>query len=554
MSETETPGLVIIETPVDGADEASAVLASLPTSFPLPLVVATNGSADSARVMADALAGRSPFPVAAVSSRAALRPGTVTVAHVPGTIVEDHAVSVDSSGPMSDRLFASAASTFGDDVISVLLGMGSETVNAAYATHKHGGTVIARANPGDGPHARLPYLVDVYVPLEQIGQTLADISSGALTVPQPDEPEIFQRFIDYLKDRSGVDFASYKPETIRRRLRRRIVATDRDDLADYMRYMQTHPDEYDRLISSFLIKVTEFFRDPEMYAYLRDHVLPGLIDDARGRNNELRIWSAGTATGEEAYSLAILLTDILGDELDDVPLRIFATDLDEDAIEFARRGIYPASAVANLPSDLVHRAFVESGGEYEVKKRIRSLIVFGHHDLTERAPFPRIDLLVSRNVLIYFTSPVQRRVLQLFAFSLRNSGYLVLGKAETTSPLPEFFAVENPTYKVYQRRGARTLTPPPQIREPVPLPTTRPVARAIEGRKARLPDRVPLAERADRLLQRLPVGVVVVDRHYDIITINNSARRLLGIHDLALGEDLIHSLRTVQPTPLRQAI
>ena len=179
--------------------------------------------------------------------------------------------------------------------------------------------------------------------------------------------------------------------------------------------------------------MTEFFRDPALFAALRDQILPDLIAATRQRSShqvggwgELRLWSAGCATGEEAYSLAILVADLLGDELEQFSVRIFATDLDSDAIAFARRGVYSASAIASPPQDLVARFFDRVDGEYVVKKRVRALVTFGEHDLAQRAPFPRIDPVLCRNVLIYFTLEPQKRVLQLFAYSLRDNGYLVL--------------------------------------------------------------------------------------------------------------------------------
>jgi hypothetical protein len=150
-----------------------------------------------------------------------------------------------------------------------------------------------------------------------------------------------------------------------------------------------------------IIKVTEFFRDPELFDYLPEHQLPQLMADGRRRDNDLRLWSAGGATGEEAYSLAIALAEVLGNDLERFNVRIFATDLDANAVVFARRGIYPAAALANLAPNLVTRYFTVLNGEYEVRKRVRSITVFGQHDLSRRAPFPRIDLVLCRNVLIY---------------------------------------------------------------------------------------------------------------------------------------------------------
>lgn len=165
--------------------------------------------------------------------------------------------------------------------------------------------------------------MDIVANLETIGPLLYDLLTGAYVPIQPDDQNLLRAFLEQLRERSGIDFGTYKTPTIMRRLQRRLLAVRSESLADYARYVQRNPEEYQRLVSSFLIKVTEFFRDQELFTYLREQVLPGLIQEARRRNNELRLWSAGCATGEEAYSLAILVADVLGEELSRFTVRIF---------------------------------------------------------------------------------------------------------------------------------------------------------------------------------------------------------------------------------------
>src|SRR5205085_4523838 len=229
-------------------------------------------------------------------------------------------------------------------------------------------------------------------------------------------------------------------------------------------------------------------------------------------------------TGEEAYSLAILLAEVLGEGLERFTVRLFATDLDTTAIAYARRGVYPASALAPLPRDLVERYFFPLNGGCEVSKRVRSLVVFGEHNMGQRAPFPHIDLCLCRNVLIYFTPQLQQRALQLFAFSLRDGGYLVLGKSETPGPLAEFFVPAHPQLKIYRRQGDRMLVPGARIKDTTPLRRVHSPAgtgRRAQGRPVAEPAREALQP---ALLRALPWGVLVVDRHYDIQTINPAAR------------------------------
>src|SRR5256714_2291303 len=298
---------------------------------------------------------------------------------------------------------------------------------------------------------------------------------------------------------------------------------------------------------------TAFVHEPDLYGCLRTRMLPELIARARERENDLRLWSVGSTTGEEAYALAMLLVDKLGDELEQFTVRIFATDLDAEAVAFARQGVYPASALRSLPADLVARHFNAVDGVYEINKRVRSLVVFGQHDLCQRAPFPRIDLAVCRHALTTFTPDLRQRALQLFAFSLRDGGYLVLGKTDPTTPPPECFAPAQRPLRIFRRHGESVLIPPLQIRTSMPA---APLPATPGG--IREPPAMPWGRSTDERLARhllaLPLGVVVVDRHYDIDMINNAARRLLGIHSAAIGEDLIHLAQGVPSAPLRAAI
>ncbi len=304
--------------------------------------------------------------------------------------------------------------------------------------------------------------------------------------------------------------------------------------------------------------MTEFLRDPELFAALRTQILPELVATSRERHQELRLWSAGCATGEEAYSLAILVCEVLGEDLARFDVRIFATDLDADAVAFARRGIYPERAVRGLPAELLARYFTAGPDGYAIHKQVRALVIFGEHDLGQRAPFPRIDLVLCRNVLIYFSKELQQRALQLFAFALREGGYLVLGSAETVSPLAEFFVPALPAHKVSRRQGTRRPVP---VLSPVPAPPlaggrSAPRLPSVTARELVLLQQETQQARAvrDTLLLQLPLGVVVVDRHYDIVEINPAARRLLSIHSSAIGEDLVHLAQHLPPRLLRSAI
>ena len=383
------------------------------------------------------------------------------------------------------------------------------------------------------PRSLAPGTVDIVSALEEIGPVLKNLISSTAMPEQISENEgrELERFLEELHRNRGVDFRSYKRPTILRRLGRRMAATGCGSIEEYSAYLEEHPEEYRQLINAFLIKVTEFFRDPELFDYLKGKVLPELIEEAREDENQLRIWSAGCATGGEAYSLAILISEVLGREAGLFNVRIFATDIDEDAVRFASRGIYPPSALGGLSKEQRGRYFVEEAGSYQVKKQIRSMIVFGEHDLAQRSPFPSIDLVVSRNVLIYFSGELQRRALQLFAYSLRDGGYLVMGKAESPAPVADLFAPVDRHNKVYRRQGQRFLLPPTLPTSPAPRARVERTSDDRRANRAQTEIPQPSASRnpGEDLFNLLPVGVVVVARDYSIEAINAAARRMLSI-------------------------
>lgn len=572
MTESRTYShLVVVGSSAGGVEALSVMVSTLPPDFSAPVVIAQHLDPRRESHLGEILARKSTLPVRTVTDHEPLEAGVVFVVpanrHVNVTDFEID-LKVDSAGrpkPSIDLLLSSAAEVIGERLIAIILtGTGSDGAAGAAAVKKAGGTVIIQ-NPRTAqypgmPLSLAPNTVDIVSELDRIGPVLQDLLAGTAAPEEPGEQRALRSLLEEVRERNGIEFSSYKTPTIMRRLQRRIVATGSENIEGYNGYLKENPEEYQQLVSSFLINVTEFFRDAELFDHLKTELLPRLIEESRNRENHLRLWSAGCATGEEAYSLAILVAEVLGDKLGRFKVRIFATDIDEEAIAFARRGIYAHSALADVPEDLINRYFVKEDGDYQVNKLIRGMIIFGQHDLAQRAPFPNTDMVICRNVLIYFTTALQKRALQLFAYSLRDDGRLVLGKAESTSPLSEFFEPENRQRKIYRRRGDRFLMPPALLENPMLVSPKR--SPSSGGNTARVPAPVQLAGRdqqqagrlLNNLLLKLPVGMVAVDRRYDIQFINNVARRLLSIHSPATGEDLIHLVQGAAYTKLRSAI
>jgi two-component system CheB/CheR fusion protein len=561
--------LVVIGSSAGGIEALSTLVEKLPVNFPAPIVIAQHLDPTRPSQLQEILARHSTLPVRLVDKRAALEAGCVYVVPSNQNVeILDGWMSLKPDGaaakPSVDLLFSSAAAAYGQNLVAVVLsGTGSDGAIGARAVHEAGGTVVIQnpetaAFPGMA-RSLAPAIVDAVAELGELGPILQAIVTGTYVARLPEQERELRALLEDVRQHRGVDFSRYQRPTILRRLQRRLTATHSESVAAYRQYMTAHPEEEERLVGSLLINVTDFFRDAQMFSYVRDHVLPTLLEAARERHGELRLWSAGCATGEEAYSLAILVRELLDkQERDHVSARIFATDVDSEAIAFARRGVYPARSLINLPPDVLQRAFTETDGEYEVVKPIRDLVIFGEHDLGRAAPFRETDLVLCRNVLMYFTPELQKRSLQAFAFSLREDGFLVLGNAESTRPVAEYFSTQQPQVRIYRRNSKRAsrlglARVTPRLAPALAGPTALAVADR-EALAAVIPPVAALRPALDELLQQVPVGIVIVTREYDIELINGAARRLLGVHGPAAGQDLLHLLASISTSDLQDAI
>ncbi len=504
--------LIIIGASAGGVEALLKLVADLPTPFPVPIVIAQHLDPKRPSHLTEILARHSTLSVISLEQQITLEPGTVYVIPPNHHIaITDHVINIvphtpDRPKPSIDLLLNTAATVYGKKLIAVILtGSGSDGTAGARAVHKGGGTVIIQdpataAYPGM-PQSLAPETVNLVADLSNIGSLLFDLVTGKLEAP---------------------------------------------------------PEENQSLVNNFLIKATGFIPDPELFINLREQVLPRLVKYSRTHEHELRFWCAGCATGEEAYSLVIVLSELLNKELKDFRIKIFATDLDANAIAFARRGVYPEKIVAGLPKELLERYFTLSESGYVIKKSVRDLIVFGEHDLGQRAPFPRIDLVMCRNVLVYFNRELQQHSLQLFAFALRANGYLVLGCSEAVNPLPTFFVEDNPKHGIYLRQSQRNLPQSLGIKT-ITISSTK--SNATQSSQKVNPQLVQLQTQLqqsriarDKLLLKLPIGVVLVNRQFDIQEINNAARRLLSIHTPAIGEDFVHLAHNIASQELISTI
>lgn len=558
--------LVVIGSSAGGIEALSRVVASLPSDFEAPIVIAQHLDPRRPSHLGEILSRHANLPVKVVEDAASLEDGVIFVVpsnrhvEIVGGELRLRPAKTGSIAPSVDLLLESAAAAFGPSLTAVILtGSGSDGSAGAWHVKQAGGAVVIE-NPATAmfpsmPGSIPPSLVDATADLDSIGTVLRDLIAAGGTDPDGEDGHNFAALLERIRERSGIDFSAYKTATIVRRLRGRMGATGHSTVADYAKQLENDGEEYARLISSLLIKVTEFFRDPKVFEYLRDQTLPALIKEARQHDRQLRVWSAGCSTGEEAYSLAITLLEAMDDKADPVDVRVFATDIDSAAIAFARRGLYAPAALQNVPASIRARYFVKSDGGYEIVKSLRSQMIFGEHDLGARAPFPRIDLILCRNVLIYFTVPMQRATLETFSLSLRDNGRLVLGPSETVAAMPAPYAEDQGRLRIYSRVPGRPRLPVTRTKPVRAHPDLKaPLETAIRATRRDIQAVSDSTDAAEALLLDLGLGVVVVDTRYYITRINTAARRILGIHGLAFDQDFIHLAESLPSTALRAAI
>jgi two-component system, chemotaxis family, CheB/CheR fusion protein len=352
-----------------------------------------------------------------------------------------------------------------------------------------------------------------------------------------------------LRGATRVDFSGYKRATIVRRIARRLAVHKLSHVDDYLAYVATHPDELRKLHDDLLIHVTEFFRDPEVFEALATHVLPALLD-GKAAGAPIRIWVPGCSTGEEVYSLAIVLSELLSKRKAQNPVQIFGSDVSEPAITRARAGSYEASTLREIGEKRLHRFFSKQDGTYRVQKSLRDLCVFVRHDVTNDPPFSKLDVISCRNLLIYFDAALQKRTVPLLHYALNDPGYLLLGRSETLTPFGDLFSLVDKTNKIFVRRpgAVRALTfgggSSPSL-GPI-APFSRPQERGL-----RVPDLEREVEQA--LLARYAPPGVVVSEDLQILHFRGRTGHYLepapgqaNLHLLRMArEGLLHPLRDV---------
>ena len=363
-----------------------------------------------------------------------------------------------------DYFFRTLAQDKGPTAIGVILsGTGTDGTLGLRAIKEGGGLSFVQ-DPSTARYDGMPKsaldsgYADFCLAPKEIGEELARIASrtAALRIPRaparaPRVQEQIARLFLLVRSAFGNDLTRYKPSTLERRIERRMTLHRMGNLEEYVKYVQSNSDELRALYKDMLITVTNFFRDHEPFEVLKSRVFPRILEEKEPRL-PIRVWVPGCATGEEAYSIAIALLEFLGDKAPDKRVQIFGTDVDEDSIQHARRGVYPQNIELDVSPEQLSRFFLKRDSEYQISRRIRDLVVFSKQNLLRDAPFSRMDLVSCRNLLIYLQPSSQKKVLSVLHYALNPNGYLMLGGSETVGDAPELFSLLDRKTKIYAKR------------------------------------------------------------------------------------------------------
>ena len=461
-----------------GLEALKVLLGQLKIQGLMTYVVAQHLAPDHPSLIVELLQRVTPLQVVTAVDGDLLRPGVVAVAPSNRDVAVrgDRLVVSDppprfGPSPSIDRLFESIAREWRQQGVAVVLsGTGSDGARGVAQVRAAGGLTFAqlpetarfdampRAAISLGGATNILETGAIGLKLNSVAENTPNLDSAG---GQEMQSQTISAVLGHLKKGTGVDFSQYKESTLRRQLQRRMAIRQVADLDAYVRLLRDDAEEAPALLHNLLVNVTAFFRDPEAFdvlaQLLKDYGAP-LAPQAK-----IRVWVPGCATGKEVYTLAMVISQVLGHPavLAD-RLKIFGTDLDEEALAVARRGVFPLSEAQAIPADLRSRFLDEEADQFTIKDQLRDCVVFARHNVSEDPPFPRLDLISCRNTLIYFTPPLQERVISLFRFGLLPGGLLFLGESESLGHGHQGFAVANATHRIYRRSGEmarRTVAP-----------------------------------------------------------------------------------------------
>jgi two-component system CheB/CheR fusion protein len=553
----EPPHVVGIGASAGGLEALERLFENMPLETGMAFVVVQHLSPDFKSLMDELLARKTALPIHRASDGMEVRPNAVYL--IPprkDMIIASGRLLLTDKDPKQlvalpiDHFFRSLAHDLRDRAVAVVLsGTGSDGSRGVRDIHEAGGLVIVQAPEtakfdGMPNSARQTGSVDLVLPPEEIPAALlrcirhpgipGEGRDAQATVP-PDAglPAIFRM----LRDAFAIDFAQYKPSTVTRRIERRLLLNRSYEVDDYVKRLQEDPSELDALYKDLLIGVTRFFRDASLFERLGHDVLPGLLAELPN-DEELRVWVAGCATGEEAYSLAMRIDEQIEATGRPIKVKIFATDVHRASLDAAGTGVYTEAQLGDVSPERLQRFFLRKGETYQVAPELRQTIVFAPHNVIKDAPFTKLDLITCRNLLIYLQPATQKKVLSLFHFGLKTSGVLVLGPSESPAELSDEFLTLDPHWKIYKKR--RDIRLRAELQLPLSAVTPRRPAGTL-GTRSAAPRQTEqqLLGTYDALLEEFMPPSLLVNENNELIQTFAAANRYLHLRDGRVSTDIL---------------
>ena len=453
-----------------------------------------------------------------------------------------------------DSFFRSLAAKHGDGFAVILTGAGSDGAVGVKSVKETGGIILVQ-DPDEAEYASMPHAAiateaaDFVLPVKQLGERLAELirAKGRVAVVQRAvEEDNLRLTLAHLRARTGHDFSHYKRSTVVRRLLRRMQITRKDAFEDYFSYLREHAEEAQALLADLLISVTTFFRDPKVFEALAANVIPHFFGD--GEPNPVRVWVAGCASGEEAYSIAMLLMEEASKHEFRPEIQVFASDMDVRALAIAREGRYPAAIEADVNEDRLRRFFIRDGEYYRVKRELRDIVLFAGHSLLKDPPFSRLNLVSCRNLLIYLDRDLQQMVLATLHYALLPNGYLLLGSSESGEHPAGLFRAVDRDARIYQSANAAA--------ERVPLlPRILGIPPEQQDTAARAPVNVRSTQAAHRqALEQSAPPSALVDQGNRVLHLSENAGRYMQPSAGPITSDITELVRQELRADLRSAL
>ena len=547
--------------------------AAMPSDSGMAFVVILHLSQEHKSSLSEIIQRETTMPVHQVTETVRVEPNTVyVIAPAKHLVMSDGHISpkepIRERGvrvPI-DRFFRTLADAYGTKAVSIILsGTGTDgTLGMKHIKGRDGFAIVQ--DPLDAEYDGMPRsaietkIVDIILPVAEMPEKLLSVrdSTERLRLADGHDAELGSEIknIDLLRDvltllrvRTGHDFANYKRPTIIRRIARHLQIHETDDLATYLEILRGNPDELLSLLKNLLINVTNFFRDKEAFAALEKKIIPALFE-GKSQDDHVRVWIAGCASGEEAYSVAILLNEFASTLPDPPKIQIFATDVDDDVITEAREGRFTEAVVSDVSANRLRLYFTKEDDAYRIRKSIREMVLFAPHNILRDPPFSRLDLITCRNVLIYLNRETQEKVLSIFHFALRPGARLFLGSSESAESVSNLFAPIDKKHRIYQSRPeSTTWHVPPDL--PVTGVWKPRSAHAAAITQATMES---FGELHHRLIEHYAPPSVLIDEEGEILHLSENAGRFLRFVGGSPSNNLLRVIDPALLADLRAAL